>query len=479
MRKRSISAVLATSLMISGALAACSGTNKKAANESAATPVAAATLDSGAATTPSPSSAPSSGPEEWGLRKPLAEVTGISRLTNWSDNGLTYVASVDPTTKALDVHHLRWDGTEAWKATVTPPQDADATTLTPRISWDDGLGAVAFWYSTDAATEKAALVSSPISWFDTKTGSGGEIVLSSTKTGTIFRNAETVIGGVEVDPADSDGNLVSATYLGTGMSTAHASREELTAGHSGELEIFQKNGVLLSTLNSDSATILLTAGSELGELSMPFRILSQPGQAPLVVSAAPQTVSRLEGTSLKSIEAPECTLAREDGIHAQSSAQAALVGNLVVPSQGTAFCLDDVVQQTDMVPSEYLPDGKILLVSKDPVGAPATAVATPGTTATPSGATPATPASQASLPAPGTATAPTSTASTAQPQAPGQAREHSYAVYDPASKTTTPLGQRIAIGVSADAVTVSAIDEAAGTVSVKVYQATDLDLTKH
>ncbi len=61
--------------------------------------------------------------------------------------------------KALDVHHLLWDGTEGWKATVTPPQDVDASTLTPHISWDDGLGAVAFWYTTDQSTENEAVVS--------------------------------------------------------------------------------------------------------------------------------------------------------------------------------------------------------------------------------------------------------------------------------------------------------------------------------
>ncbi|WP_194949467.1 hypothetical protein [Actinomyces trachealis] len=36
-----------------------------------------------------------------------------------------------------------------------------------------------------------------------------------------------------------------------------------------------------------------------------------------------------------------------------------------MPSNGTAFCLDDVAQKTNMVPAEYLPDGKVLMVSKD------------------------------------------------------------------------------------------------------------------
>ncbi len=134
-----------------------------------------------------------------------------------------------------------------------------------------------------------------------------------------------MIGGAEVAPADSDGNLVSATYLGVGMVTTQESRDELTIGHAGAFKIFQKNGQLFTMLQTDNSTLLLTAGSKVGQLTMPYRVLSQPGQSPLVVSADPQTVSRLDGTNLSPVEAPECTMAREDNIHAQVDAKAAVI----------------------------------------------------------------------------------------------------------------------------------------------------------
>ncbi|QQM68009.1 hypothetical protein [Actinomyces weissii] len=479
--RRSTPMLLVSSLLLCGALAACSGGARNGAGQES--PLAAPAPTTNEPASPSATPLPTSGPGEWGLAKPVAAVTGVDSLTNWSDNGLTYVATVDPGTKALDVRHLRWDGTEAWQATVTPPEEADPSALTPRISWDDGIGAVGYWYTTDSDTDKDAVVASPVTWFDTATGTSGQISLSSSKEGTVFKNASTMIGGVEVDPADSDGNLVSATYLAEGMTVATASREDLTAGNSGDLQIFQKHGRLLSTLSGQASVTLLSGGTEVAELSTPFRVLSQPGQAPLVVTASPQAVSRLQGTELVPVEVPSCELAREDGIHAQASASAAVVGNLVLPAQGQPFCLDQVVGQTGMVPSEYLPDGRVLLVSPSTVGTAPTAGATP---ASPSGTAPT--AGTGSAPTAGavpsgvaspSGTAPTAGAAPSATSVPAQQREYEFAVYDPTSGQTTSLGARMAVGVSSTAVTTNIRDEAAGTVTVQVYRAADLDLTQH
>ena len=141
-----------TSLVVASlALGACSS------SPSDPDPGASATSGADAqASTP----APATTTPPVGTVEPPAQIRGLGTLgmsvrvepglTNYDEHGLTYVEPRTDPAADLVVHHVHWDGTPGWDATVPVPTGEG--TYTPRMSYDDAAGVVAYWFTTAPST---------------------------------------------------------------------------------------------------------------------------------------------------------------------------------------------------------------------------------------------------------------------------------------------------------------------------------------
>lgn len=121
-----------------------------------------------------------------GLVKGTMSVEGKRGLTQPGADGVTYVPADSDMSEALTVVHVSWDGEETWRASV--PRPAAAKGAEPRISVDELLGVVSFWFSS--AKEDMGDVAGPITWFRTSTGETGRI----TPTASPAKSWETLVG---------------------------------------------------------------------------------------------------------------------------------------------------------------------------------------------------------------------------------------------------------------------------------------------
>lgn len=396
---------------------------------------------------------PLTGAAEWGLTAPVATVTAVDGLTNWSENGITYVASVDPGTGALDVHHLRWDGTEAWQATVSPPTDAAAQDYTPRFSWDDALGVVAYWFTLSDPDARPSTLDSPVHWFTTATGEGGEIPFTPTVDGGRPLLVSTLIGVVEVvDTPDGTLDGVAVTYLQGDLTPTSVPFEEASASRNGTYGIDQMGGVLLVS----DETVLIASGTVLTEsLTRPWAVATH-GRELLLAEGATSTVSRISQGALEPLGAPACSLTRREKVWGYDGTGGTIIGNLIVPAQGEAYCLDEVLAGTHLVPTSVLPSGHVLLKEVEPEeeasaapttpeAAEATGTASPEPTGDPTGDSAAT-------------------------------QEHAFSVYSPGSGTVTALGERVRMTFRGGCAVLTEHHEAEGTTTYTLYRADTLDL---
>lgn len=395
---------------------------------------------------------PLTGAAEWGLTAPVATVTAVDGLTNWSENGITYVASVDPGTGALDVHHLRWDGTEAWQATVSPPTDAAAQDYSPHLSWDDALGVVAYWFTLSDQDTGPSTLDSPVHWFATATGEGGEILFTPTVDGGRPRPDKTLIGIIEVvDDADGTVHGVSVTYLQEDLTPTTVTAQGAAANRYGTYSIHQLGGVLLFS----DGTALIASGTVLTEsLTRPWDVVTH-GSEILLVEGATSTVSRISQGALEPLGAPACSLTRREKVWRYNMTGGTIIGNLIVPAQGEAYCLDKVLAGTNLVPTSVLPSGHVLLeevlpedeasASTTPEAAEATGTASPEPTGDPTGDSAAT-------------------------------QEHAFSVYSPGSGTVTALGERVRMTFRGGCAVLTEHHEAEGTTTYTLYRADTLDL---
>lgn len=396
---------------------------------------------------------PLTGAAEWGLSNPIATVTAVDGLTNWSENGITYVASVDPGTGALDVHHLRWDGTEAWRATVTPPADAAAQDYSPRLSWDDALGVVAYWFTLSDPDARPSTLDSPVHWFATATGEGGEIPCTPTVDGGRPLLVSTLIGVIEVvDNPDGTLGGVTVTYLQGDLTPISVPFEEASASRDGTYGIDQMGGVLLVS----EETALIASGTVLTEsLSRPWAVATH-GREILLAEGVTSTVSRISQGALEPLGAPACSLTRGERVWRHDGTGGTVIGNLIVPAQGEAYCLDEVLAGTHLVPMSVLPSGHVLLEEVEPEEEASAAPTTPE-------------AAEAT----GTA----SPESTAEPTGDSAAtQEYAFSLYSPGSGTVTTLGQRVWVTFRGGGAAVTEHHEAEGTTTITLYRADTLDL---
>lgn len=83
----------------------------------------------------------------------------------------------------LTVRHRGWDGDGEWDATVAPPTSHEAAEWTPRMSYDDGLGVVAYWFTLSPSDDDSEEpLDSPVTWFETATGHSGTLSMTPSRS---------------------------------------------------------------------------------------------------------------------------------------------------------------------------------------------------------------------------------------------------------------------------------------------------------
>ena len=136
----------------------------------------------------------------------------------------------------LSVHHVTWDGKETWKASVPVPSGADPASLSPMMSYDDALGVVSYWFTTDQvdredSTLRLHPVSGKLHWFDTSTGKQGSDPFA--EDGNTYSAHTQLVGGLQIGPG---GGMSAVKIVDSSHTLVSHSPQELglTDGSRGE-----------------------------------------------------------------------------------------------------------------------------------------------------------------------------------------------------------------------------------------------------
>lgn len=232
MNRRIVLSTLAASASLCLAVTGCSGTS--GTSQTGASSSATASPAGPVGTVDPPSDI--EGLDKLGLSKATMSIKTAPGLSNYDEKGLTYVDPITDPAADLSVHHVTWDGKETWKASVPVPSGADPASLSPVMSFDDALGVVSYWFTTDQVDPKDSTlrlhpVVGKLHWFNTSTGQQGSDPFA--EDGNTYSSHSQLVGGLQLG---NDGGMSAVKVVDSSQALVSHSAQELglSGGSRGE-----------------------------------------------------------------------------------------------------------------------------------------------------------------------------------------------------------------------------------------------------
>ena len=334
--RRIVLSTLAASASLCLAVTGCSGTS--GTSQTGASSSATASPAGPVGTVDPPSDI--EGLDKLGLSKATMSIKTAPGLSNYDEKGLTYVDPITDPAADLSVHHVTWDGKETWKASVPVPSGADPASLSPVMSFDDALGVVSYWFTTDQVDPKDSTlrlhpVVGKLHWFNTSTGQQGS------------------------DPFAEDGNTYSSQAL-----VSHSAQElGLSGGSRGEFYSWKGQVRFRGTEPADPADLLkLNTSKPIPDLSADARIWTTPTRI-LVLDQSDSRLQSVTDSGAQVLDLKGCTIPPKSNLTVGSGDTYDHLGQLRIAQDGTTECLSKTIGNPADTISTTLSDGSIIVRS--------------------------------------------------------------------------------------------------------------------
>ncbi|WP_243859148.1 hypothetical protein [Actinomyces sp. ZJ308] len=358
MHHRTLVVTFAASASLCLALAGCSGTSGSSEAGSSASASTASTGPIGTVDPPSDIK----DLDKLGLSKATMSIKTEPRLSNYDEKGLTYVDPITDPTADLSVHHVTWDGKEDWKASVPVPSGADPTSLTPMMSYDDALGVVSYWFTTDQidpedSTLRLHPVSGPLHWFVTSTGQQGSDPFAS--EGNTYTSHKMLVGGLQMAP---DGGMSAVKVVDPSYTLVSHSPQELglTNGSRGEFYSWKGQVRIRGTQPENPADLLqLNTTKPVPDLSADARIWTTPTRI-LVLDQSDSRLQAVTENGAQALDLKGCSIPPKSNLKVGSGDSYDYIGQLRIAQDGTTECLSEQIGNASDTISATLSDGSIV-----------------------------------------------------------------------------------------------------------------------
>lgn len=359
--RRIVVSALAAAASICLAMAGCSGTSWKSKAGSSASVSASSAVPVGTVDPPSDIK----GIDKLGLSKATMSIKTEPRLSNYDDKGLTYVAPITDPAADLSVHHVTWDGKEDWKASVPVPSGADPASLTPVMSYDDALGVVSYWFTTDQidpedSTLRLHPVSGRLHWFVTSTGQQGSDPFA--EDGNTYTSHKQLVGGLQVA---SDGGMSAVKIVDSSHSLVSHSPQDLGLANGSRGEFYSWKGQvrIRGTQPADPTDLVqLNTTKPISDLSADARIWATPTRI-LVLDQSDSRLQSVTDSGAQVLDLKGCAIPPKSSLAVGSGDTYDYIGQLRIAQDGTTECLSDTIGNPSDTISTTLSNGSIIVRS--------------------------------------------------------------------------------------------------------------------
>ena len=359
--RRIVLSTLAASASLCLAVTGCSGTS--GTSQTGASSSATASPAGPVGTVDPPSDI--EGLDKLGLSKATLSIKTAPRLSNYDDKGLTYVDPITDPAADLSVHHVTWDGKETWKASVPVPGGADPASLTPMMSYDDALGVVSYWFTTDKidpedTTLRLHPVSGKLHWFDTSTGQQGSDPFA--EEGNSYSAHKQLVGGLQMG---NNGGMSAVKIVDSSHTLVSHTPQELglTDGSRGEFYSWKGQVRIRGTQPADPADLLqLNTSKPIPDLSADARIWSTPTRI-LVLDQSDSRLQSVTDSGAQALDLKGCTIPPKSNLTVGSGDTYDHIGQLRIAQDGTTECLSKTIGNPSDTISTTLSDGSIIVRS--------------------------------------------------------------------------------------------------------------------
>ena len=366
MNRRIVVSALAASASLCLAVTGCSGTSGTSQAGSSASASASPAGPVGTVDPPSDIK----GLDKLGLSKATMSIKTAPRLSNYDDKGLTYVDPITDPAADLSVHHVDWNGKETWKASVPVPSGTDPASLSPMMSYDDALGVVSYWFTTDQIDpEDSALRLHPVSgklhWFDTSTGKQGSDPFA--EDGTTYSSHKQLVGGLQI--GDSGGMSAVKIVDSSHALVSHSAQElGLSGGSRGEFYSWKGQVRIRGAQPTDPADLLqLNTSKPIPDLSADARIWTTPTRI-LVLDQSDGRLQSVTDSGAQVLDLKGCTIPPKSNLAVGSGDTYDYIGQLRIAQDGTTECLSKTIGNPSDTISTTLSDGSIIVRSTSDEG---------------------------------------------------------------------------------------------------------------
>lgn len=366
MNRRIVVSALAVSASLCLAVAGCSGTSGTSQAGSSASASASPAGPVGTVDPPSDIK----GLDKLGLSKATMSIKTAPRLSNYDDKGLTYVDPITDPAADLSVHHVDWNGKETWKASVPVPSGTDPASLSPMMSYDDALGVVSYWFTTDQIDpEDSALRLHPVSgklhWFDTSTGKQGSDPFA--EDGTTYSSHKQLVGGLQIG---NSGGMSAVKIVDSSHALVSHSAQELGLTGGSRAEFFSWKGQvrIRGAQPTDPADLLqLNTSKPIPDLSADARIWTTPTRI-LVLDQSDGRLQSVTDSGAQVLDLKGCTIPPKSNLAVGSGDTYDYIGQLRIAQDGTTECLSKTIGNPSDTISTTLSDGSIIVRSTSDEG---------------------------------------------------------------------------------------------------------------
>ena len=356
-----LAAALASALALTG----CSTSGPDSARSSATASASAESVVVGTIDPP----AGIEGLEALGLSKATLSVETEPHLSNYSESGLTYVEPRTDPAADLVVHHVAWDGTEQWTGTVPVPAEGDPSLHTPVLSYDDSLGLVSYWFTTDtweesdsSARSRTHRLSSPVHWFDTATGQGGSEEITPDQ-GLVPMSASTLVGAISVNEQTGQGSAV--TWMDSAHTFQHRTFGELGGqdGQNVNIRPWQGSMVVMTKDSPDGTESLLVDGTEVvSDLGPEASVWVLPGHY-LALDASSSRLLSITRAGAEPLDLQGCPVSLDGGLAGSSTNGYTYIGQYLISPDQSSSCQSEAIGSGTETINGVLSDGSLLIRS--------------------------------------------------------------------------------------------------------------------
>ncbi len=284
------------------------------------------------------------GEEHWGLEKATMSVKTVAGLSNYHSLGLTYVSPGRSATDPLDVHHVGWDGKEAFNKKVAFPKGASSKAR-PVLSYDDALGAAGYWFTESPTSDPLWDLKGPLTWFDLASGNSGTIEPTGAAN---FRGSARLLGAA----VGEGGRYKSFRTVGSDWKQHTHGLPRIDG-----FGVSSWNGhVLLLGGQSGTATLYLDSAKLLSGLKDPSIFVTEQGAVLFEPSTSKAWHIGKGSEKASPVGWGDCSAPKDLDVN-QSNGYL-YVGQLLIAPDGAVTCMKDVLG--DRTISGVLSDGRVV-----------------------------------------------------------------------------------------------------------------------